>query len=77
MDQTTEATVAVPISMEAVEDMRRRIAAGETVTNDELREAVSFLREDRISAGAIKPKKKAKSEPIDIASLFAAAKPST
>lgn len=73
MDQTPSTAEAVPLSMEAVEDMRRRIAAGETVTDDELREAVSFLREDRISAGSIKPKKKSSSTPIDIAGLFAAA----
>lgn len=56
-----------------INDLRSRIQSGERPTREELKAALSNLRNSRESAAAAKPKKAA-AEPLDLKALFAGVK---
>lgn len=52
-----------PMTTEAINDLRRRVLAGETVSPDELRQAIATLRQNRMTAmSSAKTSKAKKSE---------------
>lgn len=61
--------VPTPFSLEKVIDLRRRIVAGEEVSEEEIREAVAWLRQDRMSV-IQSPKARSKSTPVNLEELF-------
>ncbi|MBW2081570.1 MAG: hypothetical protein JRI39_00450 [Deltaproteobacteria bacterium] len=58
------------VTLEWVSALARRVAAGETVPKEDLRKAIAFLREDRISAGDSGKAKKAPKQPPNIEELL-------
>lgn len=57
-----------PKLQEQVQDLRFRVLRGEDVSDEELRDAISFLRQGRVTAG-VKGSAKKKSEPVTQLSL--------
>lgn len=58
------------LDFQEVNEMRKRLLAGENLTDEEMTEAVKAIRGGRVMAATTSKAKKVAAQPVDIAGMF-------
>lgn len=69
MTDPTPIVPAKPMTLDEIMDLRRRVLAGETVSDDDLRNALASMAQVRINAGTGTPTKPLKPSAVAVPKL--------